>query len=207
MKIKENFNTTLVFPILAIVFLSIAILVCYMPQVTTLDISIIKSLQKIFSFLSVDFSVKISSFTHWYIYIIVFIASIYLVYKKDFGLAILYIISNFTANGVIVFIKEIFKRHRPPIELQPFYHPQDYSFPSGHSYSIMILLGLLIYIIIKYVHNNILKYSLIIICGSIIILVGLSRLLLGVHYPTDVLAGYILGLSVISCIYIADKNN
>ncbi len=112
-----------------------------------------------------------------------------------------------TAKGFIEAIKNIIQRPRPPIELQPFSHPDTFSYPSGHSYSIMILLGLLIYIIVKHSKINIIKYALVTIFSLTIVLVGLSRLLLGVHYPTDVISGFLLGLIVIATIYTIDKQN
>lgn len=64
-----------------------------------------------------------------------------------------------------------------------------YSFPSGHSMVSMAFYGLLIYLIYKYVKNNRIKWILIIVIAVLIITIGISRIYLGVHYTSDVIAG------------------
>ena len=57
----------------------------------------------------------------------------------------------------------------------------------------MIFYGLLIYYVTKFVKKKWLKNTLVGILSAIILFVGISRIYLGVHYVTDVLAGYIVG--------------
>ena len=70
-----------------------------------------------------------------------------------------------------------------------------YSFPSGHSMISMAFYGFLIYLIYKNVKNKYLKFTLIIILFILIISIGLSRIYLGVHYTSDVLAGFLLSIA------------
>ena len=76
-----------------------------------------------------------------------------------------------------------------------------YSFPSGHSMVSMAFYGLLIYLIYKYIKNKKLKYSLIVTLSILIFLIGISRIYLGVHYASDVIAGFCISLSYLM-IYI-----
>ncbi len=59
----------------------------------------------------------------------------------------------------------------------------------------MAFYGFIIYLICKYVNNKILKYFLIGLLGSLIILIGVSRVYLGVHYVSDVIAGFIVSIA------------
>lgn len=89
-------------------------------------------------------------------------------------------------------IKQIIKRPRPiGINL---IKEGGYSFPSGHSATSMAFYGLLIYLVYKYVNNKLLKTIITVLLSLIILMIGTSRIYLGVHYASDVLAGFILGI-------------
>lgn len=59
----------------------------------------------------------------------------------------------------------------------------------------MAFYGYLIYLIYKYVNNKSLKYTLITILSALIIIIGTSRIYLGVHYTSDVIAGFLISIS------------
>ena len=90
-------------------------------------------------------------------------------------------------------LKQIVQRPRP--EEYRIINESGYSFPSGHSMVSMAFYGLLIYWIIKNVKNKFYKYTLIILLGMLIILIGTSRIYLGVHYTSDVIAGFLIAFS------------
>lgn len=88
-------------------------------------------------------------------------------------------------------LKLYFKRERP--DIQPIIQEHGYSFPSGHSMGSMILYGCLAFVLFKVYKHKWAK-----LCGAIIgiimiLIVGISRIYLGVHYPSDVVGGYIAG--------------
>lgn len=97
--------------------------------------------------------------------------------------------------GVILnnILKIIIRRPRPT-ETLVLTTESSYSCPSGHSMMSMIFYGLLIYYVTKFVKKKWLKNTSVSILSAIILFVGISRIYLGVHYVTDVLVGYIIGI-------------
>ncbi len=77
------------------------------------------------------------------------------------------------------------------------------SYPSGHAMSAMAFYGFLIYLTQKYVKNPWSRIVLSLLNALLILAIGASRIYLGVHYPSDVAAGFIAGLAwLIVCILI-----
>lgn len=102
-------------------------------------------------------------------------------------------------------IKLIFKRPRPEESLH-LIEEGGYSFASGHSITSMVVFGLLIYLVRKYVKNR--KAANILTAALAVpwIFIGLSRIYMGVHFPSDVLAGWALGAAVlVGIIVIVEK--
>jgi undecaprenyl-diphosphatase len=97
-------------------------------------------------------------------------------------------------------IKHLVNRSRPPLADMLLVDTSP-SFPSGHATVAMALYGFLIYLLWSYsITTERAKYSkkiilLVIFLSILIILIGASRLYLGVHYLSDVLVGYAIGLT------------
>ena len=70
---------------------------------------------------------------------------------------------------------------------------QSNGFPSGHAMFSIMVLGLLAYFIFINVKNHILRTVILIGLVALILLIGVSRVYLGVHWPSDVVGGYIIG--------------
>lgn len=101
-------------------------------------------------------------------------------------------------------LKVLIQRPRPT-EFR-IINERGYSFPSAHSMASMAFYGLLIYLIYKGVGNIYLKWILIVILFLLIISIGISRIYLGVHYTSDVLAGFLISLAyLILFISVATK--
>ena len=76
-----------------------------------------------------------------------------------------------------------------------------YSFPSGHSMISMAFYGFLIYLAYAYIKNKNLKWTICIALSLLILLIGTSRIYLGVHYASDVIGGFLISISYL-IIYI-----
>lgn len=137
--------------------------------------------------------------------VVVFVLLMFLFYKK-YKDAFVFVLSIFFAEKIYSFIKPIIARPRPPVDIH-LIDVTNYSFPSGHSTMSMVFFGILIYFVHKYIKNRILKITLISILSFLILLIGFTRIWLGVHYPTDVLGGFSLGICCILIFVIIDKIN
>ena len=93
-------------------------------------------------------------------------------------------------------LKYIIQRPRPPLE-ERLISQSGYSYPSGHSMMAMCLYGVLIYLINTKLKNKKLKIILTIILSIIILLIGVSRIYVRVHYPSDVLGAYLLTILIL----------
>ena len=93
---------------------------------------------------------------------------------------------------LMFFLKIIFHRDRP---LSPLLQAaQGYSFPSGHATMSITFYGLIIFLVWQNIKNVLLKWILTILLILLIIFIGISRVYLRVHYASDVLAGFCIGL-------------
>ena len=123
-------------------------------------------------------------------FLVIFVLIVLLILRnKDAVFVIFNLIFLRLLNYVI---KIIIKRDRPNI--LRLIKIGEYSFPSGHAMISMGVYGYLIYLIYKKINNLYIKYLGIIILSLLIILIGISRIYLGVHYFSDVVAGYTLSL-------------
>ncbi len=110
--------------------------------------------------------------------------------KRVSILILLNLIISTTLNQVLKFIIQ-----RPrPTEFR-IIDEKGYSFPSGHSMVSAAFYGFLIYLIYKNIKNKYLKWGLITLLSCIVILIGTSRIYLGVHYASDVIAGILISIS------------
>ncbi|HEX2947554.1 MAG TPA: phosphatase PAP2 family protein [Clostridia bacterium] len=118
---------------------------------------------------------------------------VFVLKKRKYYATALLIPLNIAAGSLLnEILKQIFQRARP--DILRLVTVTDYSFPSGHSMNSMIFYGFLAWLILKYVQPRF-KYPAAFILSMMILLIGTSRVYLGVHYASDVIAGFIIGLA------------
>lgn len=98
------------------------------------------------------------------------------------------------AGGVVLskLLKPLFARSRPSFA-DPLLVESSYSFPSTHAILSLIAYGVLAYFIVLALQTWRAKTSVIFGAALLVLLIGLSRMYLGVHYFSDVVAGYAAG--------------
>lgn len=102
-------------------------------------------------------------------------------------------VSMVGASAIVVGLKYFFERPRP--DVATLVTESGYSFPSGHGVLALAFWGVLLYFSIQRVSSQHARRALL-VCGSVfIILIGFSRVYLGVHWPSDVAASFLLGVA------------
>lgn len=187
---------------LLILFIILTVLIISCPIITEWDRSIIILIQQKLSFLPLWLPMLPDCILYTAMIILPLVGFGVFFVKKRFwkDLILFYSVPlvTFLLNCVI---KPIIHRSRPPLELQiSEIHPESFSYVSSHSLVTMCLWGMVIFYLNKYCKNRILKNVGVIIAILWILFVGLSRIWLGVHNPTDVLGAYILGVFLL-CIF------
>lgn len=95
------------------------------------------------------------------------------------------------SGGLNRWLKDLIDRPRP--EAKHLVEATTMSFPSGHAMSSIAFFGFLIYLVWRLVSTPWVRWLLSVLLALLILLIGFSRVYLGVHYPSDVLAGYAAG--------------
>ena len=128
-----------------------------------------------------------------YSIIIVAVAIWFLIDKRSMR----WLIQSFiilTSTAILnILIKNYINRPRPDMEMR-LIEASSYSYPSGHSMCALAFYGFLIYLAYKKVEHTWVKILAFIFLPLLILAIGASRVYLGVHYPSDVIAGFAAGL-------------
>jgi membrane-associated phospholipid phosphatase len=114
-----------------------------------------------------------------------------------------------SAQGLSSLSKAVFQRLRPPQIDMLIKEPGSYSFPSGHAFLSVVFIGLLLFLVFRWLDTHPrspgsraasagLRAIIVAVAAAVTALVGLSRVYLGVHWTSDVLAGWCFGAAWLS---------
>jgi len=123
----------------------------------------------------------------WFSYVLVIVALAHLQFRLAFLCAAVMLLNHYSID----LLKESFARARPPsapLEMNP-------SFPSGHAQGSTVVYGLAIYLVFLRRPESWFRWAAAGGLGALIVVIGLSRLMLGVHFFSDVLAGELMGIA------------
>ena len=100
-------------------------------------------------------------------------------------------------------LKYSFRRPRPPVFFGVA--PHTYSFPSGHALCSFCFYAVLAGLIATRTRSVLLRVVVGVLAAALVIAIGLSRIYLGMHYPSDVIAGYLAAAIWVSTLLVMDR--
>jgi membrane-associated phospholipid phosphatase len=129
--------------------------------------------------------------------------TILILFKKHKNDALNFIFILLFGIGLNLFLKDLFQRPRP--DFMPLIHEATYSFPSGHAMNSFVFYMTLSYFIFHETRRKMLSILFASVSAIIVLLIGISRIYLGVHYPSDVIAGYAAGILWFCLVILFEK--
>ena len=131
------------------------------------------------------------------------LVSVFFLYFKKYN-QLITIFLTFGGSAVITFvIKNIVQRARP---VEGLIVEHGFSFPSGHAFAAVCFWGVLFYLLATLTKNKPLKLLLYITAVLVAFLIGFSRVYIGVHWPSDVIASYLLSIVYVVTVIVMVEN-
>ena len=148
--------------------------------VQSLESPLLTEIMKFFSFIG----------STWVVIIIAFINIIFFFFVFKYRSEVIFFVVTLSGSTLLnSLLKNLFERERP-ISHRLIEAP-GYSFPSGHSMAAFTLYAVLAILLWNHLKTKTGKTITIIVLSLFIFAIGISRIYLGVHYPSDVLGGYL----------------
>jgi undecaprenyl-diphosphatase len=124
----------------------------------------------------------------------------WLLLRRQYRLALVVAVALIGASLFTEAVKQFVERPRPPG--QPVVYAPGYSFPSGHSLTGTVTYGLVAFVAWRTALALAVRRAIVAACVALAAGVGLSRIALGVHYPSDVLAGWLAGTAIVATVVV-----
>ena len=134
--------------------------------------------------------------------IVTIVAAVVLLYRRHWHSAIALALVFPVTQGAVQLVKLVVERPRPAGNSVHLAEAQGYSFPSAHSATSVAVYATIAFILIRASRHGHSRIAIATLAGALVLAVGFSRVLLGAHYPTDVLAGWTFGALVASLCWL-----
>lgn len=134
--------------------------------------------------------------------IAIFVFLLYIKWKRE---AVIFLITNVGELTLNLTLKSVYQRPRP----EAFFGyelPPSYSFPSGHALGSFCFFGILAWILAANVETTRSKLIIYAAAAVLVFAIGISRIYLGVHYPSDIVAGYLVASFWTLTVIFADRS-
>lgn len=128
-----------------------------------------------------------------YLSLIILICSLIFIWKERNYYPAIWLVTQ-SLLGAVLFnqaLKAIFRRSRPLVET--LVDQNGFSFPSGHSMGSLICYGGILFLILRNIRRPSIRNGLIALFAILVLFIGISRVYVGVHYPTDIIGGFSVG--------------
>ena len=186
----------LVVPTIALVlFLAI---IPFIPVMKTLDNAIIQVVHLLpLGYNNFSLGISVLGSTP-FVFTIAVIVSIYELIRRRWIRASVIILSILALPAFYI-LKTVIHRARPITDFVIQNGLHDYSFPSGHATGSAAIYGMIVFLVLSDdLMNAKLKRVIVTACLVLIVAIGISRVYLGAHFPSDVIGGWLLALFVVS---------
>ncbi|MGT2716600.1 phosphatase PAP2 family protein [Streptococcus respiraculi] len=121
-------------------------------------------------------------------------------YQKKWKIESYFILFSFVVmGGVSTALKYVYQRPRPRIEW--LIHTTGYSFPSWHAASTLMIAGVMVILIQQHMKSSPMRRLVQVGLVVLAMLVGISRIYVGVHYPTDIIGGWLLATVLLHLLF------
>jgi membrane-associated phospholipid phosphatase len=134
--------------------------------------------------------------------IVTIVAAVVLLFRRHWHGAIALALVFPATQGAVQLVKLVIERPRPAANSVHLAEAQGFSFPSAHSATSVAVYATIAFILIRASRHGHSRIAIATLAGALVLAVGFSRVLLGAHYPTDVLAGWTFGALVASLCWL-----
>lgn len=194
MNLKRQLTMAFVISLLSLIGFSCMAILISRQQIVSFDSTVISYVQglesppltavmKFFTFIGSTASVAVLT--------VLALLFLYVVLKHRAEL-ILLVAAVLGANLLFITLKLFFHRARP--DLHRLIEVGGYSFPSGHATNACTMYGILTFLLWRHIPTRLGRTILIVISTIMILAIGISRIYLGVHYPSDIIGGYCISM-------------
>ena len=150
-----------------------------------------------------NFMIIISNIGEWFVYVPISLLFL-LIPKSRIKIGIPVTLAFFATVFLNIILKHMFAVTRP--DIHRLISESGYGYPSFHAMNSIVYIGLCAYLFVRYSYKRPLKIFVILLSFVFMVLMGCSRIYLGVHNPTDILAGYLAGGVILtSSIFILQR--
>jgi undecaprenyl-diphosphatase len=117
--------------------------------------------------------------------------AVFLLFRRQWGTLLFWLCTSLGSSVIGISTKLLWHRTRPYLWNSFYPYPKDFSFPSGHAMASMTIIATLVVLLWK----TRWRWPALGLGGLFVVGIGWTRLYLGVHYPSDVMAGWMLAIA------------